>query len=129
MRLFGKKNKEEERVQTSPKEKAAGEEIAVPVSPKPENAGPYRFIVSPHQSEKSSLLGRLNKYVFKVSPNSNKIEIKRAIEQIYRVKVEKVAILSMPFKTRRVGRHEGRKPGFKKAVITLAEGNKIEIGG
>lgn len=128
MALFGKKNKRAE-IQEKPKEKSVKEEVIKPALPPVSSGGSYESILSPHLTEKASLAGELNKYVFKVRKNSNKIEIKKAIEKIYKVKVKKVAVLSMPSKSRRVGRYEGKKPGFKKAIVTLIEGNKIELTG
>jgi len=69
-----------------------------------------------------------NKYVFKVPNNINKIDVKRAVEDVFNVSVVKVAIANTASKKVRLGRHEGRKSGFKKAMITLKEGDKIDIG-
>lgn len=77
-------------------------------------------------TEKSTEEAKLNKYVFAVSYTANKIEIKKALENIYKVKVAQVNTLINPGKCRRVGRSEGRKPDWKKAVVTLKEGFKIE---
>ena len=87
----------------------------------------YAVISIPHLTEKATLLAGINKYVFKVSNNSTKIDIKKAIEKMYKVKVRKVAVALVPSKTRRVGKHEGEKPGYKKAIITLVAGDKIDI--
>jgi large subunit ribosomal protein L23 len=78
-------------------------------------------------TEKSSLLAALNKYVFKVAKNSGKTDIKKAIEKMYKVKVAKVAISFGRSKARKVGKYEGEKTGFKKAIVTLVEGDKIDI--
>src|SRR3989338_5518171 len=78
-----------------------------------------------HVTEKSGFLNKFNQYVFKVSPRSNKIEIKKAVEKMYGVKVDRVMISVMPSKKRRLGRYEGEKSGFKKAVVKLAAGHKI----
>ena len=76
-------------------------------------------------------MSSLNKYVFKVSFDANKTEIKKAIEKMYNVKVEKVNIIHIPGKKRRLGRIEGwrkgLKRGFKKAIVTLRKGDKIEV--
>jgi len=86
-----------------------------------------KIIEKPWISEKASLLGSLNQYVFKVSPRANKIEIKKAIEKIYNVNVEEVRIIRIPEKPRRLGRFLGKKPSFKKAIVKLKEGESIEI--
>lgn len=91
----------------------------------------YQIIKQPQITEKTTLLGEANKYVFKVGRSANKTEIKKAIEALYNVKVEKVNLIHLPAKQRRLGRHQGwrqgLKKGFKKAVITLAKGEKIEL--
>lgn len=80
-----------------------------------------------HVTEKAGLLNGLNQYVFKVASRSNKIEIRKAVEKMYGVKVDQVRISITPSKTRRLGQQEGEKAGFKKAMVKLAEGQKIDI--
>jgi len=88
----------------------------------------WRYIVAPHITEKATLLAeKENQYVFKVAPDANKIEIKKAIEELYGVKVEKVRIVKVPKKKRRRGRIEGWRKGYKKAIVEIKEGQKIEI--
>ncbi len=77
-----------------------------------------------HITEKAAL--RAGTYVFKVSSKTNKTEVKRAIESRFEVKVEKVNVLNTFGKERRRGRQIGWKPGFKKAMVTLKEGQTIE---
>lgn len=79
-----------------------------------------------HVSEKATGLSHQNKYVFRVETRATKPQVKKEIEKIYGVKVGRVNIISMPGKKKRLGRTEGFRPGFKKAVVTLKEG-KIEI--
>ncbi|MBI4432706.1 MAG: 50S ribosomal protein L23 [Candidatus Omnitrophica bacterium] len=69
-----------------------------------------------------------NKYVFSVSPKANKIQIKKAVEHIYKVKVGDVNTLVMSGKWRRVRREAGKTPDWKKAVVTLKEGQRIDYG-
>jgi len=80
-----------------------------------------------HVTEKAGNLNALNQYVLKVAAKANKIEIKKAVEKMYGVRVDRVMISVMPAKKRRLGRQEGEKSGFKKAIVKLAEGHKIEI--
>ena len=81
-------------------------------------------ILAPLITEKGTLVSEQgNQFLFKVAPSANKVEIKRAIEDFFDVKVEKVRTSRLIGKTRRVGRHVGRKPSWKKAYVTLAEGN------
>lgn len=85
-----------------------------------------QVIIKPIITEKSSLLGAQNKYVFQVSTNVNKIEIRKAIEDLFNVKVSGVNTLNVPGKKKRLGRFEGMTSAWKKAVITLKDGYKIE---
>jgi large subunit ribosomal protein L23 len=78
------------------------------------------------RTEKSARDAKLGKYLFCVNKVANKIQIKRAVEVIYNVKVEEVNTVISPGKWRRVGKSEGRKPDWKKAVVTLKSGYKIE---
>lgn len=87
----------------------------------------WRWIIKPIISEKSTFLEEENKYVFQVANNANKIEVKKAIEDIYGVKVEKVNIINKKRKKRRLGRYEGYRPGYKKAIVKLKQGSKIEL--
>lgn len=87
----------------------------------------YRVLKSPHITEKASDLAEKNQYVFKVYPATNKIEIKRAIEQLYSVDVLKVRVIKVPRKQRRVGRTIGWRKGYKKAIVKIREGQKIEV--
>ena len=85
------------------------------------------LIKHPHVTEKSQLLKEYRQYVFQTVNKINKSEIKKAIEQIYNVKVEKVRIIGIPAKKRRAGAGFGKKSGYKKAIVTLKEGYQIEI--
>ncbi len=93
------------------------------------NAGKfsYNVIKEPHISEKANDLAGKNKYTFRVFANSNKLEIKKSVEGIYGVNVLDVKTIKAPAKKRRVGRTEGFKKAFTKAVVTVKEGQKIEI--
>ena len=84
------------------------------------------IIIKPIITEKSSLMGAENKYVFQVSTNVNKIEIRKAIEDLFNVKVSGVNTLNVCGKKKRVGRFEGVTSAWKKAVVTLKDGYKIE---
>ena len=87
----------------------------------------YQVVREPHISEKATYLAEDNKYVFKVYPNTNKFEIKKSVEGIYKVDVLSVNIIKIPGKKRRIGRTEGFKKGHTKAVVTIKEGQKIEV--
>ncbi len=87
-----------------------------------------RIIKKPHISEKTTRLTKeQNAYVFIVNENANKIETKEAVEDMYDVNVEKVRMVKIPSKKRRLGRIEGFKKGYKKAIVWVEEGQTIEI--
>jgi large subunit ribosomal protein L23 len=86
------------------------------------------IILAPLITEKGTLVGEQgNQFLFKVASGANKVEIKQAIEEFFEVKVEKVRTSRLLGKTRRVGRHVGRKPSWKKAYVTLSEGDTIDF--
>ncbi|MBI2633799.1 MAG: 50S ribosomal protein L23 [Parcubacteria group bacterium] len=84
------------------------------------------FIERPHISEKGGDLRNLGQYVFVVSKKANKDLVKKAVESIFKVKVEKVRIINLPGKRKRLGKTEGWRSGYKKAIVTLKRGEKIE---
>lgn len=87
---------------------------------------PYNIVLRPIITEKSTSLKDANKEVcFEVNPRANKIEIKRAVEQLFKVKVERVRTQSRKGKKRRIGRSEGKKKDWKKAYVKLKEGEKM----
>ncbi|MFI5396083.1 MAG: 50S ribosomal protein L23 [Candidatus Binatia bacterium] len=88
----------------------------------------HRVIASPLITEKGTLVNEQgNQFVFRVRPEANKVEIRRAIEMLFKVKVEKVHTLNYLGKNRRVGRSAGQRPCWKKAYVTLAEGQRIDF--
>ena len=92
--------------------------------------GPQDVIKAPLVSEKGTLLTEgANQVLFKVRPTANKIEVKRAVESLFKVKVEKVRMARYLGKMRRIGRSMGRRPEWKKAYVTLREGDKIDFFG
>ena len=80
----------------------------------------------PRVSEKAGNMANNGKYVFNISKSANKVEIKKAVEKFYKVNVTQVNILNTKGKTRNSGRIAGKTSGFKKAVVTLKAGQKIE---
>ncbi|GAV23825.1 50S ribosomal protein L23 [Carboxydothermus pertinax] len=88
---------------------------------------PRDIIIRPLITEKSMDLAQENKYTFVVDKNANKIEIKAAVEQLFNVKVEKVNTIRVKGKMKRVGRFVGRTPEYKKAIVKLRAGDKIEL--
>jgi large subunit ribosomal protein L23 len=92
--------------------------------------GLQEVIRAPLVSEKGTLLSEgANQVLFKVRPEANKIEVKKAVEALFKVKVEKVRMARYLGKVRRVGRNMGRRAEWKKAYVTLREGDKIDFFG
>jgi large subunit ribosomal protein L23 len=92
--------------------------------------GPQEIIQAPLISEKGSFLAEnVQQVLFKVRPDANKIEVKKAIETLFKVKVVKVRMARYLGKVRRVGRNAGRRADWKKAYVTLKEGDKIDFFG
>ncbi|OGZ18833.1 MAG: 50S ribosomal protein L23 [Candidatus Nealsonbacteria bacterium RBG_13_42_11] len=87
----------------------------------------YRVIKVPHITERANILSGKNQYVFKIWPRANKIEVKKAVENIFGVDVVSVKIINIPEKKRRVGKIEGKTSGYKKAIVRIAAGQKIEV--
>jgi large subunit ribosomal protein L23 len=85
---------------------------------------PHDIIIRPLITEKTMSLKEENKYVFEVAKNANKTEIKNALEAIFGVKVEKVNVLNMLGKQKRVGAHVGRRSSWKKAIVKLKDDSK-----
>jgi large subunit ribosomal protein L23 len=89
---------------------------------------PRSIIERPLITEKSQLLqDKENKYVFEVARYANKLEIKQAIEDIFDVRVESVRTMRMQGKIKRMGRFEGRRPNWKKAIVKLTDGDVIDL--
>lgn len=89
---------------------------------------PEQIIKRPLLTEKGTAMGEEdNKVIFEVALEANKISIRRAVERIYSVKVTSVHTQIMRGKIKRVGRSTGRRPKWKRAIITLAEGSSIDF--
>ena len=89
---------------------------------------PRSIIERPLITEKNQLLqDKENKYVFEVARYANKLEIKQAIEVIFDVRVESVRTMRMQGKIKRMGRFEGRRPNWKKAIVKLTDGDVIDL--
>ena len=86
------------------------------------------IILKPLVTEKGSRLREIgNKYLFQVAPDANRIEIKRAVEEIFNVKVKDVKTIVVHGKVKRMGVFRGKRPDWKKAVVTLGEGQSIDL--
>jgi len=88
----------------------------------------FRVLIEPHITEKATNSEKENKYIFRVFDNTNKKEVKKAVQSLYEVNVERVNIINIPKKKRRTGRKgEGWRRGYKKAVVRIQKDQKIEI--
>ncbi len=88
---------------------------------------PYQIIKALLRTEKSTTQEAQGKYLFLVDKQAKKSEIKRAVQEVYKVKVNSVNTLISPGKLRRVRYQLGRTPDCKKAIVTIAEGQRIEV--
>ncbi len=86
------------------------------------------IVKAPVITEKSQIAKAEGKYTFKVDPKANKIEIKEAIEKLFNVKVKQIRTINVKVKKRRVGRYTGLTNRSKKAIVTLEEGQTIDLG-
>lgn len=88
----------------------------------------FKVLLGPHMTEKATLLAdEKNQYVFKVASDATKLEIKKAVEQLFDVKVNAVSVINTKSKTRRTLHGLGRRKGFRKAMVSLAEGQAIDF--
>ena len=87
----------------------------------------YEVLNRPVITEKNTDLMAQNKYVFEVLKKANKAQIKAAVEKAFKVNVLSVNVVTVPSKPKGFGRLRGHRPAWKKAIVTLKEGDKIEI--
>jgi large subunit ribosomal protein L23 len=87
----------------------------------------YEVLRRPLVTEKNTTLQAQNKYAFEVAGEANKHQIGQAVEKAFKVKVTAVNVMTVPSKTRRVGRRQVLTQSWKKAVVTLKPGDKIEL--
>ena len=86
-----------------------------------------QILLSPVVSEKSYAGIAEGRYTFKVHPDAHRMQVRQAVEQLFEVHVERVNIVKVQSKPKRRGYHKGTKPGWKKAIVQLREGESIEI--
>jgi large subunit ribosomal protein L23 len=88
----------------------------------------FKILLGPHITEKSAMSsGEANQVAFKVASNANKLEIRKAVEQLFEVKVDNVRVVNMKGKTRRTKTGMGQRSDWKKAYVRLAEGQDIDF--
>lgn len=85
------------------------------------------LIKRPLITEKTTAMMAENKYCFLVDPSANKTQIKQAVEEIFKVKVKNVNTQNLLGKIKRMGRYSGRRPSWKRAIVTLEKGSSIEF--
>jgi len=141
---FFKKKKPEKKikkeVKKKPEKKVEKKPVSVKVEKKEEKIKPeefepkkkvlgksYQVLYSPHVTEKATDFAEKNKYVFKIWPRVNKVEVKEAVENTYGVDVIGVKMINVPRKKRRLGARTGWRKGYKKAIVKIKKGQKIEI--
>jgi len=132
LRIFNKKAKEEKKQLKEQEKKPEKRALLLETSQgkrtgKKKSFENWQVLKAPHVTEKAADLVGKNQYVFKIFPDSNKNDVKKSVESIYNVEVLSVRVINIPSKKRRMGRTIGRKPGYKKAIVKLKEGQKIEI--
>lgn len=87
----------------------------------------HDLLLKPIITEKTTMLMSDGKYTFKVPLHANKIEIRKAVESVFNIKVKSVATIRVLGKVKRMGKFEGKRSDYKKAVVTLQEGETIEF--
>ena len=88
----------------------------------------YQVLIRPIITEKSNLQKEeMNQVTFEVHPQANKVEIRQAVEQLLKKKVKEVRTINIAGKVKRLGRNEGKRRNWKKAIVTLHEGEHIEF--
>lgn len=133
-----KKKANEEEIKKDEKQKVGGkktvkeEKIKTAISVKKDkikkiSGNAHRVLVKPLITEKITDLGVFNKYGFAVAKNANKIEVKKAIKEVYGVEPISVNMINVIGKKVRSGRVSGKKKDWRKAIITLKKGEKIEV--
>jgi large subunit ribosomal protein L23 len=85
------------------------------------------FLLGPHITERTASLAKINVYTFKVSPSANKVLVKKAIKEMFGFEPIKIRVINVPLKKRIVRGKIGIKSGYKKALVYLKEGDKIEF--
>ncbi len=93
----------------------------------PKAIHPYSVLLRPVITEKSTSLSEEGKYVFAVTPAANKLLVKEAVEVAFNVTVTHVNVMNVHGKTRRIGKRRGQSPDWKKAIVTLEPGDRIEL--
>ena len=139
MGLFSKKNQDEVKPAPAKAEVVIDKKVGQPVAIekkstkkttaaiKGTSAKAYAVLLKPLITEKASELGAFNKYVFAIDPSMNKIDVQKAIKTVYKVEPVSVNILNFSGKAVRYGRVSGKMKNWKKAIVTLKQGDSIQV--
>tara|TARA_Y100000031_G_C8132795_1_gene343757 strand:- start:174 stop:617 length:444 start_codon:yes stop_codon:yes gene_type:complete len=136
-----KKKKEQEALEAAPQKKADEVKVAKEEKKKETKKGKAaatkskkmvseqtdRVIVRPHITEKAAILAHANQYVFVVHPDANQIQIRNAVKELYGVLPVRVNVQNYAGKAVRFGRVRGKRKAWKKAIVTLPKGSKIDV--
>ena len=88
----------------------------------------YEVLIGPMLTEKGTLMKETdNKILFRVARHANKIEIKKAVEEIFKVKVDRVRTINVRGKIKKMGKFEGKRPDWKKAIVALKKGEQLDF--
>jgi large subunit ribosomal protein L23 len=110
-----------------PKNSGKGVKIGVKAAERKFSVEPHRLLIKPLITEKISSMAADGKYAFEVAPSADKISVKKAVGLLYGVDVKDVRVINMKGKSVRYGRQFGKRRDWKKAIVRLAPGEKIEI--
>ncbi|MDA1334425.1 MAG: 50S ribosomal protein L23 [bacterium] len=113
-----------EKATEAPKAKEAEERVPASLEAQVSTEG---VLITPHITERARALAEIGQYVFRINRDANKAQVKKSVQGMYGVNVEGVKVITVHEKKRRRGLTEGVKKGYKKAVVSLREGEKIDI--
>ena len=126
-KLFKGKEKEVKKDKASTAPDLARESAESPKQKTKSSLGGLVVLKQPHVTEKAVMLAESGQYVFQVMPRATKKQVQEAIHNLYNVDVKRVRMIVMPAKANRFGRYQGYKSGYKKAIVQLKKGQKIEV--
>lgn len=128
MAIFDKKTEKENKSAKASMKDLYSEKKADAGKKESKNFGnAYKILVKPLITEKGTVLNAENKYVFEVASGANKIEVAKAIKEVYGISPEKVNIVRVLGKNTRFGRTLGKRKDWKKAIVTLPKGKEIQV--
>ena len=127
MAIFGNKENKEEKKSVDETVSDSGKKTTEQTRVSKTNTGnAFRILDKPLLSEKSYRLAPSGQYIFRVDPKANKISIRKAVEKVYDVHVTRVHVMNVRGKNRTYGKIQGRTSNWKKAIVTLKQGETIE---